>query len=261
MCFSPQWRALLRHLNIKQCRYAASFLRFRVTNVFCNTLACNFWAALSPQTSAPLLSPPFDPGAHSYWKTWNNKWRDSCVMRAHLSLSLSPSRHLFFSDISPDLLQLSTSRMCWLPAARWACAFLRACTFLQGKVWFSQVSAILSAPCRCYGLQCFFLWSQLGFRSFSRIAEPLLMTVLHSIAVQCDFQAYFDYIPIGWLKTIFPQRISKIDCSMRPSLRTNQIYSHMASLISFVYTALRLVGWIHCLTCITISNKNSKNTN
>ena len=42
MCFSPQRRAIFRHLNFKKCSRIVSFLRFSLPNVLFATAACNF---------------------------------------------------------------------------------------------------------------------------------------------------------------------------------------------------------------------------
>ena len=42
MCFSPQQRAILRHLNFKKCSDAVSFLAFSCPHVRFATAACNF---------------------------------------------------------------------------------------------------------------------------------------------------------------------------------------------------------------------------
>ena len=53
MCFSPQRRAILRHLNFKKCAEAVMFCTFSLPNVLFATAACNFWFLLSAPTSAP----------------------------------------------------------------------------------------------------------------------------------------------------------------------------------------------------------------
>ena len=53
MCFSPQWRAILRHLNFKKCAEPVMFCTFSLPNVLFATAACNFWFLLSAPTSAP----------------------------------------------------------------------------------------------------------------------------------------------------------------------------------------------------------------
>ena len=53
MCFSPQRRAIFRHLNFKKCSEIVSFLAFSLQNVLFATAACNFWFLLWAPTSAP----------------------------------------------------------------------------------------------------------------------------------------------------------------------------------------------------------------
>ena len=42
MCFSPQRRAIFRHLNFKKCSRTLSFFTFSLANVLFATAACNF---------------------------------------------------------------------------------------------------------------------------------------------------------------------------------------------------------------------------
>ena len=62
MCFSPQRRAIFRHLNFKKWSEAAVFCTFSLENALLATAACNFWFLLWPHDSAPaaLTSLLFD---------------------------------------------------------------------------------------------------------------------------------------------------------------------------------------------------------
>ena len=53
MCFSPQRRAIFRHLNFKKWSETVSFLAFSLQKVLFATAACNFWCLLWAATSAP----------------------------------------------------------------------------------------------------------------------------------------------------------------------------------------------------------------
>ena len=53
MCFSPQRRAIFRHLNFEKCSRTLSFLTFSLPNVLFATAACNFWFIRWPPDSAP----------------------------------------------------------------------------------------------------------------------------------------------------------------------------------------------------------------
>ena len=53
MCFSPQRRAIFRHLNFKKWSDTVSLWAFSLPNVLFATAACNFWCLLSASTSAP----------------------------------------------------------------------------------------------------------------------------------------------------------------------------------------------------------------
>ena len=60
--FSPQRRAIFRHLNFKKCSEPDVFCTFWLQNVLLATTACNFWFLLWPHDSAPaaLTSLLFD---------------------------------------------------------------------------------------------------------------------------------------------------------------------------------------------------------
>ena len=53
MCFSPQRRAIFRHLNRQKWSKHAVFCTFWLANVLFATAACNFWFLLWPHDSAP----------------------------------------------------------------------------------------------------------------------------------------------------------------------------------------------------------------
>ena len=53
MCFSPQRRAIFRHLNRQKCSEPVMFCTFWLSNVLFATAACNFWFLLGAPTSAP----------------------------------------------------------------------------------------------------------------------------------------------------------------------------------------------------------------
>ena len=53
MCFSPQRRAIFRHLNRQKCSEPVMFCTFWPSNVLFATAACNFWFLLEAPTSAP----------------------------------------------------------------------------------------------------------------------------------------------------------------------------------------------------------------
>ena len=72
MCFSPQRRAIFRHLNFQKWSKHAVFCTFLLQNVLFATAACNFWLRLWAPTSAPaaLTGLLFDwPDTRIYEKT------------------------------------------------------------------------------------------------------------------------------------------------------------------------------------------------
>ena len=80
MCFSPQRRAIFRHLNFKKCSETLNFLACWLQNVLLATAACNFWFLLWPHDSTPaaLTSLLFDsPDTRIIGKTqpFATSWR------------------------------------------------------------------------------------------------------------------------------------------------------------------------------------------
>ena len=63
MCFAPQRRALVRHLNFQKRSEPGVFCTFGLVNVLRATTACNFSSLIRPAGSAPtaLASLLFDP--------------------------------------------------------------------------------------------------------------------------------------------------------------------------------------------------------
>ena len=63
MCFAPQRRALLPHLNFQKCSEHDVLWHFSLQNLLCATKECNFSSLIWPATSAPaaLASLLFDP--------------------------------------------------------------------------------------------------------------------------------------------------------------------------------------------------------
>ena len=55
MCFSPQRRAIFRHLNFKKWSETVCFLAFSLQKVLFATAACNFWCLLWAAPSAPAV--------------------------------------------------------------------------------------------------------------------------------------------------------------------------------------------------------------
>ena len=105
MCFSPQRRAIFRHLNFEKCSEIVSFLAFSLQNVLFATAACNFWFLLWAPTSAPAA---FRLTRHTnHWKNtafrdFSNIWR-GCIFFL-LTFALL---HLLSADLT-TLLCFST---------------------------------------------------------------------------------------------------------------------------------------------------------
>ena len=114
MCFSPQRRAIFRHLNFQKWSRTLSVLTFWLANVLFATAACNFWCHLSAPTSAPaaLTGLLLDwPDTRIYWKNtafrdFSNIWR-GCIFFLLTFWLL----HLLSTDLT-TLLLLFNSPYC-----------------------------------------------------------------------------------------------------------------------------------------------------
>ena len=103
MCFTPQRRALFRHLNFQKWSGPGVFCTFGLRNVLRTTTACNFssliWPASAPAALASLLFDPPEPqiiGKHSKPRLF--------YLFAHLHLLSSDS----FSSLIFSLLLFSS---------------------------------------------------------------------------------------------------------------------------------------------------------
>ena len=109
MCFSPQWRAIFRHLNVQKWSKHAVFCTFWLANVLFATAACNFWFLLWAPTSAPaaLTGLLFDwPDTRIIEKTQH--FATSLTFGADVSSFFWLSRYCTFVDWLGD----STAELC-----------------------------------------------------------------------------------------------------------------------------------------------------
>ena len=109
MCFSPQWRAIFRHLNVQKWSTHAVFCTFWLANVLFATAACNFWFLLWAPTSAPaaLTGLLFDwPDTRIIEKTQH--FATSLTFGADVSSFFWLSRYCTFVDWLGD----STAERC-----------------------------------------------------------------------------------------------------------------------------------------------------
>ena len=110
MCFAPQRRALIRHLNFQKWSEAGVFCTCWLANVLRATTACNFSSLIWPAGSAPaaLASLLFDP-PEPHWK--NSVSRLSYLFsHLHLFSSYSFSSTLLSSNLS---LLSASSLLCF----------------------------------------------------------------------------------------------------------------------------------------------------
>ena len=109
MCFTPQRRALFRHLNFKKCSDREVFLAFSLANVLCATTACTF-----PTSQLPKVVQSW---CVLYILTWKCASRHNgvhfsdistsksgpelvCFVHFDLEMCFAPQRHALFGHLS-----------------------------------------------------------------------------------------------------------------------------------------------------------------
>ena len=136
MCFSPQPRAIFRHLNFKKCSETDVFCAFSLPNVLFATGSYNF--ATSELTKVVQTRHvlciftsecPFrHRGVHFFnIRTYKSGPNTSCFVHFHFRMYLSPQRRAFFRH--PTFEKCSEHVMFWtfsLPNVLFATA---ACNF------------------------------------------------------------------------------------------------------------------------------------
>ena len=115
MCFTPQQRALFRHLNFQKCSEPGVFCTFWLANVLCSTTACNFSSLICPAGFAPaalasLLFDPLEPqiigktqsfgapGSSFFWDFLFSDLLSSALLSSALLFSIL-LLHLCFSSV------------------------------------------------------------------------------------------------------------------------------------------------------------------
>ena len=147
MCFSPQRRAIFRHLNFKKCSEHLMFCTFSRPNVLFATAACNFWFIRWPHDSAPaaLTGLLFDwPDTQILEKTQH--FATSLTFGADVSSFFWLSRYCIFflptGLLVSSAFQLSIlSEVCYLN-------FLR----LQKLIWWYMKKSISQGKLAAHGL-------------------------------------------------------------------------------------------------------------
>ena len=143
MCFSPQRRAIFRHLNRQKCSEPVMFCTFWLSNVLFATAACNFWFLLWAPTSAPaaLTGLLFDwPDTRIIEKTQH--FATSLTFGADVSSFFWLSRYCIFCRLT-----------CWLYC--WAMHLLFNCPYCR-KFLFKLPSIILQKNQKIFIMFCKF---------------------------------------------------------------------------------------------------------
>ena len=128
MRFSPQRRAIFRHLNRQKCSEAVMFCTFWLSNVLFATAACNFWFRLWAPTSAPaaLTGLLFD-------------WPDTRIIEKtqHFATSLTfgadVSSFFWLSD-SCIFCRLTWWLYCWAMHLLFNCPYCRKFLFILPSI-------------------------------------------------------------------------------------------------------------------------------
>ena len=135
MCFSPQRRAIFRHLNRQKCSEAVMFCTFWLSNVLFATAACNFWFRLWALTSAPaaLTGLLFDwPNRRIIEKTQH--FATSLTFGADVSSFFWLSRYCIFCRLTWRLY-------CWAVHLLFNCPYCRKFLFKLPSIRTYQESS------------------------------------------------------------------------------------------------------------------------
>ena len=154
MCFSPQRRAIFRHLNRQKCSEPVMFCTFWLSNVLFATAACNFWFLLGAPTSAPaaLTGLLFDwPDTRIIEKTQH--FATSLTFGADVSSFFWLSRYCIFCRLTWRLY-------CWAMHLVFNCPYCRKFLFKLRSITYWLIEARLYDT-RCYQVR----WLNLGFLS------------------------------------------------------------------------------------------------
>ena len=109
MCFSPQWRAIFRHLNVQKWSKHAVFCTFWLSNVHFATAACNF--STSEQTkvvpdrqffSIFTSECAFRHSGVQFFDIWTSKSGPNmrCFVRFDFQMCISPQRRAIFRHLN-----------------------------------------------------------------------------------------------------------------------------------------------------------------
>ena len=146
MCFSPQWRAIFRHLNFQKWSKHAVFCTFWLANALFATAACNFWFLLWAPTSAPaaLTGLLFDwPDTRIIEKTQH--FATSLTFGADVSSFFWLSRYCIFCRLTWRLY-------CWAMHLLFNCPYCRKFLFKLPSIilWESFKKNEVVDCCKCH---------------------------------------------------------------------------------------------------------------
>ena len=109
MCFSPQRRAIFRHLNFKKWSGHAVFCTFSFPNVLFATAACNFSTAEPQKVLSEwgvlyifISKCAFRHSSVHFFDIWTSKSGPDmrCFVHFHFQMCFSPQRRAFFQHLN-----------------------------------------------------------------------------------------------------------------------------------------------------------------
>ena len=172
MCFSPQWRAIFRHLNVQKWSKHAVFCTFWLANVLFTTAACNF--STSEQTkvvpdrqffSIFTSECAFRHSGVQFFDIWTSKSGPNmrCFVRFDFQMCISPQWRAIFRHLNVQKWS-KHAVFCtfWLANVLFATAACNFSTSEQTKVVPDrQFFSIFTSECafRHSGVQFFDIWT------------------------------------------------------------------------------------------------------
>ena len=230
MCFSPQWRAIFRHLNFQKWSKHAVFCTFWLANVLFATAACNFWFLLWAPTSAPaaLTGLLFDwPDTRIIEKTQH--FATSLTFGADVSSFFWLSRYCIFCRLTWRLY-------CWAMHLLFNCPYCRKflfklpSTIRDGLHSSYCVSSLFSSAERLFSLLKFAVCCDLR-----RTAERRRMK---SLVFHKDLLT--SWVGVPWNRLVNDNLVSESN------------YSHISHNQQWI-----LLDWRCSWRCLHKSNRNS----
>ena len=187
MCFSPEWRAIFRHLNVQKCSKAVRcFVTFWLSNVHFATAACNFSTSeqnikkcsRSRQFFSILTSKcAFRQSGVQFFDIWTSKSGPNmrCFVHFDLQMCFSPQRRAIFRHLNRQKV-VQTCGVLYI--------FTSECAFRHSGVQFLMSPLSTYLRTRRFNRPTFGLtrrtnlWKNTAFRDFSNIWRGCIFFLL-----------------------------------------------------------------------------------